>query len=71
MSPLVVVAAVVSSLFAPMERPEKISVACAATILLSAVPAFVTQYHLIPLAQDFPSLAVALAPLVLTCWSRL
>src|SRR5208337_1730831 len=26
-----------------------------------------TQYHLLPLAQDFPSLAVALAPLVLTC----
>jgi uncharacterized membrane protein YccC len=66
-STAVVVAAVVSSLFSTMQQPEKISVACAATILLSAVPAFVTQYHLLPLAQDFPSLAVALAPLVLTC----
>jgi uncharacterized membrane protein YccC len=63
----VIVAAVVCSLFSTMQQPEKISVACAATILLSAVPVFVTQYHLIPLAQDFPSLAVALAPLVLAC----
>jgi uncharacterized membrane protein YccC len=63
----VVVAAVLCVLLAPIEQPDKIVVACAATILLSAVPVFVTQYHLISVAQDFPSLAVALAPLSLIC----
>jgi uncharacterized membrane protein YccC len=63
----VVVAAVLCVLLAPIEEPDKVVVACAATILLSAVPVFVTQYYLIPVAQDFPSLAVALAPLSLTC----
>jgi uncharacterized membrane protein YccC len=63
----VVVAAVLCILLAPIEQPDKAVVGCAATILLAAVPVFATQYYLIPLAQDFPSLAVALAPLSLTC----
>jgi uncharacterized membrane protein YccC len=63
----VVVAAVLCVLLAPIEQPDKAVAGCAATILLSAVPVFATQYHLIPLAQDFPSLAVALAPLSLIC----
>jgi uncharacterized membrane protein YccC len=63
----VVVAAVVCSLLASMERPDKISMAAVATVLITAVPAFATQFYLMPLAVDFPSMAVALAPLMLTC----
>jgi uncharacterized membrane protein YccC len=63
----VIVAAVVCSLLAAMEQPDKLSMALAATILIAAVPVFATQFYLMPLAVDFPSLAVALAPLMLTC----
>ena len=41
--------------------------AAAATVLIAAVPVFATQFYLMPLAVDFPSMAVALAPLMLTC----
>jgi uncharacterized membrane protein YccC len=63
----VVVAAVVCSLLASLEQPDKVSMAAAATVLIAAVPVFVTQFHLMPLAVDFLSMAVALAPLILTC----
>jgi uncharacterized membrane protein YccC len=63
----VVVAAVLCSLLASMEQPDKISMAAAATVLIAAVPVFVTQFYLMPLAVDFLSMAVALAPLILTC----
>jgi uncharacterized membrane protein YccC len=63
----VVVAAVVCTLFATMHQPDKIALACAATVLVAAVPVYVTQFYLMPLAVDFPSMAVALAPLLLTC----
>jgi uncharacterized membrane protein YccC len=63
----VIVAAVVCSLLASMEQPDKISMALGATVLIAAVPVFATQFYLMPLAVDFPSLAVALAPLMLTC----
>ncbi len=63
----VIVAAVVCSLLASLEQPDKISMAAAATILIAAVPVFATQFYLMPLAVDFPSMAVALAPLMLTC----
>ncbi|MET0538547.1 MAG: FUSC family protein, partial [Xanthobacteraceae bacterium] len=63
----VVVAAVVCSLLASLEQPDKISMAAAATVLIAAVPVFTTQFYLMPLAVDFPSMAVALAPLMLTC----
>jgi uncharacterized membrane protein YccC len=63
----VVVAAVVCTLFASMQQPDKIALACAATVLVAAVPVYVTQFYLLPLAVDFPSMAVALAPLLLTC----
>ena len=63
----VVVAAVVCSLLASTEQPDKISMAAAATVLIAAVPVFATQFYLMPLAVDFPSMAVALAPLMLTC----
>jgi hypothetical protein len=36
-------------------------------VLITAVPVFATQFYLMPLAVDFPSMAVALAPLMLTC----
>ena len=63
----VVVAANVSSLLASLEQPDKISMAAAATVLIAAAPVFATQFYLMPLAVDFPSMAVALAPLMLTC----
>ena len=63
----VVVAAVVCSLLASTEQPDKISMAAAATVLIAAVPVFATQFYLMPLAVDFPSMAVALAPLMLMC----
>ena len=63
----VVVAAVLCSLLASLEQPDKISMAAAATVLVAAVPVFATQFYLLPLAVDFPSMAVALAPLMLTC----
>jgi len=63
----VVVAAVVCTLLASIEQPDKISMALAATVLVAAVPVFATQFCLMPLAVDFPSMAVALAPLLLTC----
>jgi uncharacterized membrane protein YccC len=63
----VIVAAVVCSLLAATEQPDKVSMAAAATVLIAAVPVFATQFYLMPLAVDFPSMAVALAPLLLTC----
>jgi uncharacterized membrane protein YccC len=63
----VIVATVVCSLLASLEQPDKISMALAATVLVAAVPVFATQFYLMPLAVDFPSMAVALAPLMLTC----
>ena len=62
----VVVAAVVCSLLASLEQPDKISMALAATVLVATVPVFATQFYLMPLAVDFPSMAVALAPMMLT-----
>jgi hypothetical protein len=41
--------------------------AAAATVLIAAFPVFATQFYLMPLAVDFPSMAVALAPWMLTC----
>jgi uncharacterized membrane protein YccC len=63
----VIVAVVVCSLLASLEQPDKISMALAATVLIATVPIFATQFYLMPLAVDFPSMAVALAPLMLTC----
>ena len=63
----VVVAAVVCSLLASLEQPDKVSMAAAATVLVATVPVFATQFYLMPLAVDFTSMAVALAPLMLTC----
>jgi len=63
----VVVAAVLCSLLASVPNPDKITMAAAATIIIAAIPVFATQFYLMPLAVDFPSMAVALAPLILTC----
>jgi uncharacterized membrane protein YccC len=50
-----------------LEQPDKISMAAAATVLVAAAPVFATQFYLMPRAVDFPSMAVAIAPLMLTC----
>ena len=63
----VVVAAVVCTLVASIERPEKISQALAATVVIAAVPAFVTQFYLLPYGVDFVSMSFTLAPVLLTC----
>jgi uncharacterized membrane protein YccC len=63
----VVVAAVLCSLLASLEQPDKISIAAAATVLIATVPVYATQFYLMPFAVDFLSMAVALAPLMLTC----
>jgi uncharacterized membrane protein YccC len=63
----IIVATNVCSLIAAMERPATISVALAATILIAIVPVFVTLFYLPPLASDFVSMALALAPLMLLC----
>ena len=63
----VIFAACACSLFASMEQPVKITLAIAVALLLSVMPVFVTLFYLLPLATDFPSMAVALAPLLLTC----
>jgi uncharacterized membrane protein YccC len=41
--------------------------ALAATILVAAVPVYATEFYLMPLAVDFPSMTIAIAPLALTC----
>jgi uncharacterized membrane protein YccC len=63
----VIVAGVVCTLLASMEQPEKITLALAATILVAAVPVFVTQFYLLPYALDFVSMAAVLALLLLGC----
>jgi uncharacterized membrane protein YccC len=63
----VIVAGVVCTLLAPYPHPEKITAAAAATILAVAAPLFVTQICLLPYAADFFSMAVLLAPYLLTC----
>jgi uncharacterized membrane protein YccC len=63
----VVVAAVICTLLASIEHPEKISVALAVTVLIAAVPLFVTQFHLLPYGVDFGSMSFTLAPVMLAC----
>jgi uncharacterized membrane protein YccC len=63
----IIVAASVCSLLAAMEQPATISLALAVTILVATVPVFVTVFYLLPLASDFVSMALALAPLLLIC----
>jgi uncharacterized membrane protein YccC len=63
----IIVAANLCSLIASMEQPITISLALATTILVATVPIFVTVFYLLPLAADFASMAIALAPLLLMC----
>ena len=63
----VVVAAVICTLVASIEQPEKISLALAATVLIAAVPVFVTQFYLLPYGVDFVSMSFTLAPVMLAC----
>lgn len=50
-----------------MEQPDKLSIAAGVCILVAAFPVFATQFYLMPLAVDFLSMAVAIAPLMLVC----
>src|ERR1700730_13396120 len=50
----VIVAAVVCSLLASLEQPDKVSMAAAATVLLAAVPVLANQFYLMPLPFAFP-----------------
>src|SRR5271166_2066065 len=63
----VICAGVVCTLLAPTPEPVKITAAAAATIVVFAVPLFVTQLVLLPYALDFFSMAVLLAPYLLMC----
>jgi uncharacterized membrane protein YccC len=63
----VIVAANACSLLSSMEQPLIGTFALAITLLVAIAPVFVTLFYLLPLASDFPSMAAALAPLLLTC----
>lgn len=63
----VVVAAVLCSLLASLPNPRRLTVAAAAVVIMAAITSFATEFYLLPLAVDFPSMALALAPMVLTC----
>jgi len=55
----IIVAAVLCTLLAAIEQPDKVSMA-APDRAHRSVPVFATQFYLMPLAVDFPSMAVAL-----------
>jgi uncharacterized membrane protein YccC len=63
----VIVAANACSLLSSMEQPLIGTFALAITLLVAVAPVFTTLFYLLPLASDFPSMAAALAPLLLTC----
>jgi uncharacterized membrane protein YccC len=63
----VIVAANACSLLSSMEQPVIGTLALAITLLVAIAPVFATLFYLLPLASDFPSMAAALAPLLLTC----
>src|SRR5262249_17264721 len=63
----VILAAVMCSLFGGMEEPVKITIALIATLLIAFIPVFGTVYGLLPMATDFVSMSVALAPLLRAC----
>jgi uncharacterized membrane protein YccC len=63
----VTIAANMSSLFGGREQPVKVSLALIPTLLIAFLPVFATVYGLLPMATDFFSMSVALAPLLLAC----
>ena len=63
----VIAAGVACTLLAPTQDPAKITAAAGATVLVFAIPLFVTQICLLPYALDFFSMAALLAPYLLTC----
>ena len=46
---------------------ERLRTHLAVTVLIAAVPVFGTLFYLLPFASDFPSMAAALAPLLVVC----
>src|SRR5207248_7088390 len=63
----VTIAANMCSLLGGMEQPVKVSLALVATLLIAFLPVFATVFGLLPMATDFVSMSVALAPLLLAC----
>ncbi len=63
----VTIAANMCSLLGSMEQPAKVSLALVATLLITFIPVFGTVFGLLPMATDFVSMSVALAPLLLAC----
>lgn len=63
----VTVAANMCCLFSIREEPVKISLAVIATLFIAFIPVFGTVFGLLPMATDFVSMSVALAPLLLAC----
>jgi uncharacterized membrane protein YccC len=63
----VIITAILCSLFGGQEQPVKITVASIATMLIAFIPVFGTVFGLLPMATDFVSMSVALAPLLLAC----
>ncbi|WP_426418938.1 FUSC family protein [Bradyrhizobium genosp. A] len=63
----VITAGTVCTLFGGTARQMLIPVAATITLLIAAVPVFVTDFYLLPAATDFVGLSVALAPLLLVC----
>src|SRR5262249_61352017 len=63
----VITTAILCSLFGGQEQPVKITVAGIATMLIAFIPVFGTVFGLLPMATDFVSMSVALAPLLLAC----
>jgi uncharacterized membrane protein YccC len=66
-STAVVIAAVFCSLIASLEKPVTIGLLLVITVLVAAIPVFVTVFYLLPLASDFVSMTAVLAPLLLVC----
>ncbi|MGO9360996.1 MAG: FUSC family protein [Xanthobacteraceae bacterium] len=63
----VIAAGVACTLLAPTQDPAKITAAAGATVLVFAIPLFVTQICLLPYALDFFSMAAVLTPYLVTC----
>jgi uncharacterized membrane protein YccC len=63
----VIIVATACSLLASLEQPVIATLALAPVVLIAIAPVFTTLFYLLPLASDFPSMAAALAPLLLTC----
>jgi uncharacterized membrane protein YccC len=63
----VISAGVACSLVGAMKQQATVSFALILALLVAALPIFVTVFYIMPIATDFLSLGVALAPLLMIC----